>query len=572
MAATAAATTTTSFFHQLPGLGTGENPVPLMACSHHQRRLTFDVSLLDYSYSYNLQYNQHEGIVSAKRRYQHHRRCGSASAAPRGAFYIPQPYGSDNEEELLVHPLQINQPQNSQDLSSSKSLILALSYEARRKARKPPQEVKKVDFVEDHNEEEHDNHGCHFFKHDQPGCMTKRCSDAFSEVTVSTRASSNYSLSGRDQPLSSPPPTDADKRLKRRRSTGDAAIKPVQSFFRIVTNAVESFHERHRRASSQRRISETLLTLRAARELKKLQQEKASGDQKTFEGIGSALFYPLDPQYQQRTTSMTTTNNPLVLTHSVSPDLIFPIEKEHFDVKILPEPLEQLTSNPRLLTQTMFQQLMDEGIPECLHMHEWVRIFSIDRDGDSFQTMLNHCAAYQYTILVVKTTTGHILGGFASDPWKEQDGFHERHSYYGTGLSFLFANHPLLDSKLDTERDESKELMIFKWTGDNDFCQICDLDKKTVAMGGSGAFGWILKDDFYVGSTDRCGTFGNPPLTPDKDGTFYVESMEIYGLVPYGGMFSPKASPTSVTHVYGNSKSKSVMNQGSFGQFLKTDL
>jgi hypothetical protein len=241
---------------------------------------------------------------------------------------------------------------------------------------------------------------------------------------------------------------------------------------------------------------------------------------------------------------------------------------------MVPEAPELLRSNPRLLSQNMVHQLLEEGIPEGLHMHQWERIFSIGRDGDSFQTMLNLCHAHQHTILVVKTTTGHILGGFASDPWREQDGYNERHSYYGTGQSFLFANHPVLESDngVDTEREApSRELELFKWTGDNEFCQICDLGKKIIAMGGSGAFGLILEDDFYIGSTDRCGTFGNPPLTPDKDGTFCVESMEIYGLLPYSGMLSPVVSPTCVGHVMDPRRSKDagVLKHGSFGQFLR---
>ncbi|CAB9519231.1 Oxidation resistance protein 1 [Seminavis robusta] len=369
---------------------------------------------------------------------------------------------------------------------------------------------------------------------------------------------------------------------------------PMQSLLETVVHAVENVQEQRRRASSRKRISQTLLTLRAAAEVHYQQQQQSlDEDEETREdfkcgsfddeqdqehqpdhddlaSLGSALFCPLDPgllkhhhhRHLHRQEELLTTNSsssdsndvvvqepqPQILTRLSSSPLpiidTMPMDVEEEEkkqdevvpVQILPE-LGCLATNPRLLSYAMFQQLVTDGVPECLHMNAWERVYSIGRDGDSFRTLLDKCAPYRQSILVVQTTSGYLLGGFVSDAWQEQDGYHQRHSYYGNGVSFLFASHPattggVTSNNNNHDDNEDKPLTIYPWTGSNDFCQICDREKSVIAMGGAGAFGFILEDDFFRGSTDTCGTFGNPPLTLDKDGIFTVAAMEIYGLVP----------------------------------------
>jgi len=56
-------------------------------------------------------------------------------------------------------------------------------------------------------------------------------------------------------------------------------------------------------------------------------------------------------------------------------------DHDHIDIPkpppvyILPEP--ELSCNPRLLSEDVLQQLIDEGVPECLHLNAWERIFSM---------------------------------------------------------------------------------------------------------------------------------------------------------------------------------------------------
>jgi hypothetical protein len=156
---------------------------------------------------------------------------------------------------------------------------------------------------------------------------------------------------------------------------------------------------------------------------------------------------------------------------------------------------------------------------------------------------------------VVRSVTGEILGGFASEKWRIQDEKgHNRHAYYGTGQSFVFCSHPdCTDSSEEhpAGNSSSDTLHVYKWTGENDYCQICDYEKRVLCMGGVGDFGWIVSDDFTLCQTGACGTFGNPPLM--KPDTFDIADFEIYGLAPvfrFGMLTTPTTTPSSIRSMF----------------------
>jgi hypothetical protein len=193
--------------------------------------------------------------------------------------------------------------------------------------------------------------------------------------------------------------------------------------------------------------------------------------------------------------------------------------------QLLPESPDDLLYCPRILTPDMMQQIHQQ-LPDARKMNTWDRCFAIGRDGDSFLTFVDCCRPFTYSIIVIRTLQGHILGGFASRPWNVQDG--DKHSYYGTGQSFLFATHPADDAA----PNDPTMLKFYAWTGSNDYCQICDVDKQVLCMGGEGDFGWIVKDNFDVGQTGRCLTYENPPLCPTWPPIFEIADFEVYGLQP----------------------------------------
>jgi hypothetical protein len=286
------------------------------------------------------------------------------------------------------------------------------------------------------------------------------------------------------------------------------------------------------------------------------------------------------------------------------------------------------TSCPCILTPGMMQQIRRQ-LPLSLQGNKWERCFAIGRDGDSFHTLLEYCADYTFSVIVIRTVQGHILGGFASQPWDNRRGtvresstcqfsssssstqnqlhYHHSNSYYGTGESFLFASHadtrttaPSCErngvdsfkrSSTDSVRFEEDEkyagiatstpnasisqattLSFFPWSGSNDYCQICDVEKGVLCMGGEGDFGWIVRDNFERGRTGPCRTYANPPLVPPpraatttsctienlrasaddgaarglaNDGHFEIADFEIYGIVQLRFGFSRGSTSSS---------------------------
>lgn len=206
-------------------------------------------------------------------------------------------------------------------------------------------------------------------------------------------------------------------------------------------------------------------------------------------------------------------------------------------LNIKPEPRSDLLSCPPILTTAMMQQLMQQALPPHLRMSQWNRIYAVGRDGDTFYAMLNKCMGYKDTVIVAQTSQGHVLGGYASSPWTS-DGHGT--SYFGTGTSFLFATHA---ESQHPQRDEQQPLAIFKWTGRNVYSQQCNVADGTLAMGGEGAFGLMLQDNFSRGSTGYCSTFGNPPLVPG--GHFDVISFEVYGFASFGSTTTTRSTSQS---------------------------
>lgn len=230
----------------------------------------------------------------------------------------------------------------------------------------------------------------------------------------------------------------------------------------------------------------------------------------------------------------------------------FSVEEEHYPVEIETESASSLRTCPRLLTDSMIQQLHD-SLPDALQMNKWERCFAIGRDGDSFLTFTQFCAPYQYTLIAIKTVSGHLLGGFATESW---GGKRKKHSYYGTGQSFVFCDHPAVLPGYDADLDPTKELSLYSWSGDNNYCQICNSGEQKLAMGGVGDFGLIVQENFNRGQTGRCRTYNNPPLTPDPAGLFEIESLEVYGMVPLYQLMGPSGGSLLITNFSGIIKSE----------------
>mmetsp|Transcript_35084 Transcript_35084/g.76804 ORF Transcript_35084/g.76804 Transcript_35084/m.76804 type:complete len:353 (+) Transcript_35084:204-1262(+) len=216
-----------------------------------------------------------------------------------------------------------------------------------------------------------------------------------------------------------------------------------------------------------------------------------------------------------------------------------------------------LASSPRLLSPRMMAQIRD-GLHSTAQIMRWYRPYSLSRDGDSFHTMMQKCTGYNHTIVVCKTAKGDILGGYADTPWRLGS-----RQFFGSGRAFLFATNPdmkdeekdwdhlsrkkmrrkscqsssvtsdngaLIVDDINDHETDGEFVYLFKWTGNNTYSQVCSAETGQLAMGGGGAFGFIVQEHFSKGSTGHCSTFNNPRLTGDSGGCFDIVDLEVYGL------------------------------------------
>lgn len=174
-----------------------------------------------------------------------------------------------------------------------------------------------------------------------------------------------------------------------------------------------------------------------------------------------------------------------------------------------------LENNPFILTPEQMQQIAVHVLPQGIAYCRWKRLYSLARDGDSFENCLRLIANDSRTLMVVRTSRNDVLGGFADMPWDA-----DQLGYYGGPTSCLFKS--TTDGKI----------RYYKWSGANRYIQLVDVSHKMLAFGGGGddgAFGLSVEQDFQLGSTGPCDTFHNEPLC-DQD-TFEIVDMEIFGFM-----------------------------------------
>jgi len=454
----------------------------------------------------------------------------------------------------------------------------------------PATKLPRASMTNSNRENDNHNNSTSHTKHNNGSPKNKRRTGGFNPVLFQREkyAAQSKRLLQQSQDLvvdsielapASPRRRAAKKRKVIQKSRPTNALQ--QALTRASTNLSDRAHkimdeleENRRQQTSKERISECLIRLRAAsersRSLREYQHEHESNGRMDITSIttmtdhdraeatkrtnslrdvvgdmGLALFSPLDLGAFEP------------LDPPKTPEARDEVEEMDYPVELMPEAPSAVLSCPRLLTPSMFQQLVD-NLPPTVKTMTWKRLFALGRDGDTFTTMLDRVHSFTNTIVVVETTWGHILGGYASAPWDRQGGL--MRSFYGTGQSFLFANHPD-DGAMN---DDDDVLNVYKWTGNNNYCQVCDVDDGQLAMGGGGAFGLIVEENFSKGSTGRCGTFGNPALIPNRTnnnngGTFEVLNFEVYGFSSMLEAFSPKP----VLQAPSLPRQQSLLRQGS---------
>ncbi len=207
--------------------------------------------------------------------------------------------------------------------------------------------------------------------------------------------------------------------------------------------------------------------------------------------------------------------------------------------------IQEDSSSPKfLLSKAQMVALREAVIPIGLHHRPWKRIYSLSRDGDSFVSFEKHITDWNAkfgdssTLLVVKTTKGEIIGGYA-------DAIATSSPRPGTARSCLFRaetddTFTVYDGKqnsLGTFFEGSPHRMKSGGIEGSSKKILLDSTRRIIAFGGglgmkSGdGFGLCLEDGFARGTTARCEAFCNEPLVEGNGGVFDVLDVEVYGFV-----------------------------------------
>lgn len=188
-----------------------------------------------------------------------------------------------------------------------------------------------------------------------------------------------------------------------------------------------------------------------------------------------------------------------------------------------PISISQESDSKFLLSVSQMNSIREIILPPSLQLRPWKRIYSLSRDGDSFITFQKlvgdwnkdqHC-----TLLVVKTTKGDVIGGYASVPFVST----VKHPAGGEGGTCLFKVQDL-------------DVVVYGKNNGGHKRVVLDATRRLVAFGGGtgdggdDGFGLSLNDGFLRGTTARCEAFDNDPLV-DGDDVFEVTDVEVWGFV-----------------------------------------
>lgn len=295
-----------------------------------------------------------------------------------------------------------------------------------------------------------------------------------------------------------------------------SAPNPLEKALRSVTKKVSKWRKK---MAQRRKVQEAHLLQQVQKEAEFAHSpEGIRLRRKRLESLGEmgmALFAPIEGAFSECRDELDADGvsgpKEMLMTRSAGP---VDDDDDHADDFIRIHVVPDDDSIPRLLSESVMKELV-KAMPYTLLGRSWTRLFSITRDGDSFGTFLNGVEQNESTVVVIQTTRGEIIGGFADATWecRGADG-----NFFGAGTSFLFS---LVRS------EHADPVRIYRWQGANDYSQVCR--QGCIGMGGGGGcFGLFLQDDFTKGSSGACETYGNPgPLTSAE--CFDILNFEVYG-------------------------------------------
>ncbi|XP_049847701.1 TLD domain-containing protein 2-like [Schistocerca gregaria] len=170
--------------------------------------------------------------------------------------------------------------------------------------------------------------------------------------------------------------------------------------------------------------------------------------------------------------------------------------------------LPELSGTTEILSEEHRRKLCRHS-PARAEGYVWTLVFSTSQYGFSLNSMCRKMNRLESPILLfIEDTENNVFVALTSCALKVSDHF------YGTGESLLFRF--------------TAEFQVFNWTGDNLY--FIKGNNESLSIGaGDGKFGLWLDGDLYQGRTEPCSTYGNEPLTPQKD--FVVKTLECWAFI-----------------------------------------
>uniref|UniRef100_UPI0037E80421 nuclear receptor coactivator 7 n=1 Tax=Semicossyphus pulcher TaxID=241346 RepID=UPI0037E80421 len=164
-----------------------------------------------------------------------------------------------------------------------------------------------------------------------------------------------------------------------------------------------------------------------------------------------------------------------------------------------------LNDTSDLLQDTHIEKLACR-LPARVQGYPWRLAYSTVRHGTSLKTLYRSLADVDSPVLlVVKDMDNQIFGAFSTHPFRVSE------HCYGTGETFLYSFCP--------------EIKVYRWTGENSYFVKGNIDSLQMG-GGGGQLGLWLDAELYRGTTTKCATFNNQPLSTQQD--FNIHSLEVW--------------------------------------------
>jgi len=161
--------------------------------------------------------------------------------------------------------------------------------------------------------------------------------------------------------------------------------------------------------------------------------------------------------------------------------------------------MEQGVVSPDQILDTITAEKLRFHIPRRYRDYStWELIFSLSEHGSSFITLYDKIVGKGPLLMVIKDSNDQVFGAYIPESVQIST------RYYGTGECFLWKKG---------DGHDQRSFKVFEWSGLNELNVLTTRDMIAFGGGKQGHFGLCLDQYLEGGTTARCDTFRNEPLT-----------------------------------------------------------